>query len=102
MTWAAVEAGADGTPDYLVRCHSFSSEPEEQAEIKCRLYLNFGIWPVTVQISGIAPKDWDDLSERVQKFLTSVCHRRDSPSRVCLDGPAAAVGADAQTAPATR
>jgi hypothetical protein len=60
----------DGTPDYLVRCQNFASEPEEQAEISCRLYSYFGIWPVTVMLWGIAPKDWDDVSARVQRFLT--------------------------------
>jgi hypothetical protein len=59
----------DGTPAYLVRCHNFSSEPEEQAEIKCRLHLYFGVWPVSVLFFGIAPKDWDGLFERVQNFL---------------------------------
>ena len=65
-----VRRKADGTPDYLARCHNFSSEPEEQAEIKCRLHLYFGRGPVSVLLSGIAPKEWDDTSARVRRFLS--------------------------------
>jgi hypothetical protein len=69
---------ADGAAGYLVRCQKVSSEPEEQAEIRCRLYLYFGAWPVSVLFFGIAPKDWDDLSERVRKFLAQHAIERTS------------------------
>jgi hypothetical protein len=65
-------------PAYLVRCHNFSSEPQEQAEIKCKLNFYFGVWPVSVLFFGIVPKDWDDLAERVQSFLTQYAVKRTS------------------------
>lgn len=72
-----IKRRSDGT-GYLVRCQNFTSEPEEQAEIRCRLYLYFGAWPVSVPFFGIAPKDWDDLFERVQNFLTQYAGERTS------------------------
>jgi hypothetical protein len=60
----------DGTPEFVVHCHNFSSEKEEQAEINCKLYAYFGIWPLSIQFWGIEPKEWSDIYERVQKFLT--------------------------------
>ena len=66
-----IKRAPDGTPVYAVLCSSFSSDPEEVNEIKCRLETHFGVWWTEVWFFRMPQAEWDQIYRSAIGYLAA-------------------------------